>query len=85
MLKLATVTRANQAPVDVWVNFNEPDEVRLGGRVLSDECSIEYETAALPDLAEADIAVIDGISHNVREPPRRLRDGFYSLAFLKPA
>lgn len=86
MLNLATVK--SRGAHDVDVGFRRPGEV-LGSGIITTDYAIEYQTADLPRLAEAEAVTIwadaektSGEKFKVREAPLPQGDGYFSVAVL---
>lgn len=68
---------------DVKVRLRMPDVAILEGFVVASEPEIDYVTAQLPGLREAEQLVVDGVLYAVRKAPTRRLDGSVSRAELK--
>lgn len=80
MLKTAYV---DGSPDGVQVGLTTPDVLELDAQATATEYQIEFQTADLPDLARGMSLTIDAVTYRIRRPPRRLGDGFFSVADME--
>ena len=80
---LTRITPVGGALLPFDAGVQRPESLILGEAVQTAEIVIEYVTSEAAGLAPGQQLDFDGISHRVRQPPRRKDDGYFSIAVLE--
>lgn len=74
--------RAVFADKSASVLFDAPDDIEIGGAVLSRNYAITYPAGQLEGLADGDAIIVDGKAYTARGEPRAIEDGALMRAIL---